>query len=940
MESFNLKINPYKISSFKNNRRQKLTVSFCGKKSLQKDEFSSSEKEKKSIIKKILNKIAHFFYYGLVDSAAESKSVEEIYKGFYSHKNYKKAKKRGLFNPIPQRGKYDLDVSDIRDLTSLSEKEFEYAKTFIRMKKGYDDKPLSGEQASMYAKACKNEEIFKRIKALIKSKADTQYLVKPMIDFSGPKFNKYLDIINSEGYTKRTTESPMNGFFYNHPISSISIILKDLNKAQIKRAKELIFIEGKDCYGQLSPAVINYVSKMNDKDYEKFMCIIKLISKSIAPSEKEVGQYINISEKDFEKAKSRDLYNKYLSSRYIRRFAHLNDKIFESYQKRTGISEPNSPKDFRKNYELAKLENEEDFQYLSQELNTGSGLDSCIFFIKEGVNAHKKAMQILESQYPLIEANPELYYSEDEDLYEDDKAEYLLSEYKDSKNAELCYMAHILGDTNSFNNFLRLRYATVEEYCLNIEWLNFRQLKLLSDLCKKPDKNGEPLSWKDKLALFDLLYASKNMGKISVMLNKLSKEDKVDIQKLNRDLFSEALKYFEINDVDKIPDEEISKWNKKYLYTLITYFEEGDNIEDMTEVLRHSFQDDFKRYISDIKNIYGKANFETAKEFKEMGLSYKKWLNPSSESNVRFAVKDTNNEKFSQITKQIKEDVETLRRTKAKAFVDKQLREFINDNEFNIPNEAVKNKENLLKTLNVINSKLNHLFKRAKYNLENGTPEKKQSASLVMTIKDHIEQRIKDTQGTKLTGSSTNADLTIKMWDRNPSKDLFQGSYSDCCLALDGGNGSAMPHYLLNTAFNMIEIVDNKSGEIIGNALCYMAKTTENDQEIPTFIIDNIEISPSRKLSDENGIKLRNAIVEYAKNVAKEISGKKDLPLYIGTSYNDVPCEDLSKNRIYVDFLGKIATADDASDEVYLDTFDGWEEKDKLSNFVELYETI
>ena len=44
-------------------------------------------------------------------------------------------------------------------------------------------------------------------------------------------------------------------------------------------------------------------------------------------------------------------------------------------------------------------------------------------------------------------------------------------------------------------------------------------------------------------------------------------------------------------------------------------------------------------------------------------------------------------------------------------------------------------------------------------------------------------------------------DLTIKMWDREPKKDLFQGNYSNCCIAIDKTNGHAMPDYLLNTSF-------------------------------------------------------------------------------------------------------------------------------------------
>ena len=41
---------------------------------------------------------------------------------------------------------------------------------------------------------------------------------------------------------------------------------------------------------------------------------------------------------------------------------------------------------------------------------------------------------------------------------------------------------------------------------------------------------------------------------------------------------------------------------------------------------------------------------------------------------------------------------------------------------------------------------------------------------------------------------------------------------------MGGGNGTAMPYYLMNTAFNMIELVDNESGKTIGNALCFFEK--------------------------------------------------------------------------------------------------------------------
>ena len=106
------------------------------------------------------------------------------------------------------------------------------------------------------------------------------------------------------------------------------------------------------------------------------------------------------------------------------------------------------------------------------------------------------------------------------------------------------------------------------------------------------------------------------------------------------------------------------------------------------------------------------------------------------------------------------------------------------------------------------------------------------------------------------------------MWDRVPQKDIFQGNYSTCCIAMGGSNGSAMPHYIMDTAYNMIELVDNNSGRTVGNALCYFVKG-ENGKL--AFIIDNVEIANSVKPSDEIGKEVREQITEYASRIAKEV---------------------------------------------------------------------
>ena len=153
---------------------------------------------------------------------------------------------------------------------------------------------------------------------------------------------------------------------------------------------------------------------------------------------------------------------------------------------------------------------------------------------------------------------------------------------------------------------------------------------------------------------------------------------------------------------------------------------------------------------------------------------------------------------------------------------------------------------------------------------------------------------MKEFSRTNFSDIGKTLDLTVKMWNRIPEKDLFQGNYSTCCIALDRTNGHVMPEYLLNTSLNMIELVDNETGRTIGNALCYFAL---DDNDKPAFIIDNIEINNNYKISNESATKIIEKLKEYISNLCKEISIQK-IPIYMGRFYNDVKpkCESVIQN--------------------------------------------
>ena len=272
---------------------------------------------------------------------------------------------------------------------------------------------------------------------------------------------------------------------------------------------------------------------------------------------------------------------------------------------------------------------------------------------------------------------------------------------------------------------------------------------------------------------------------------------------------------------------------------------------------------------------------------------------------------------MAQVVSQIEEDIEVLRKTPAKSFIDKHFSDCIIGKKFKINEKYCKNKQALSTfTKNMFRLLDRNIFSRAQANLEN--PDKKKNAQITLTIKNHLEQRLKDISACEIKKKEKPVDLTIKMWDRDPAYDLFQGNYSTCCISLDGENSSAMPHYLLNTAFNMIELKDNSTSETIGNALCYFI-TNEFDE--PIFVIDNIEIANKHKMSDKASDELLNKITGYCINLCREISNR-NIQIVMGTSYNDVYDEELYAIELEkANLLGEMDC-----EEIYMDVFDGWDD--------------
>ena len=344
--------------------------------------------------------------------------------------------------------------------------------------------------------------------------------------------------------------------------------------------------------------------------------------------------------------------------------------------------------------------------------------------------------------------------------------------------------------------------------------------------------------------------------------------------------------------------------------------------EEQAETLQEFMIRGYDNALDLIDEVYKFQPFDRSFIYKEAGLNYDAWVKPNDDLKIHYVSRDKNEETMIQISKQIEEDIETLRNTPAKKFIDKQLGKYIKDDKFTVPSNMQTNKT-LLKgfVINTI-SKLDSVWERAKRNMEN--PDLREKANNTLTILDHLNQRIKDIEETPEINASKNLDLTIKMWERRPEKDIFQGNYSTCCIGIGNCNSAAMPHFVLDTAYNMIEITDNFTGKTLGNALCYMIKDKNGT---PSFVIDNIEINNSNKPSENIGIEIRDKMAEYAAKVAKEVTGKDDTPIYMSDNFNDVSTYGLKSEYQDIEFIGDIS-----AEKIYMDLYHGWVRKDQLKS--------
>ena len=515
-------------------------------------------------------------------------------------------------------------------------------------------------------------------------------------------------------------------------------------------------------------------------------------------------------------------------------------------------------------------------------------------------------------------------------------------------------------DDQTIDYIMRLRIDKAIETMK--EYLPMRSNKLLIDLIKEfqnvTTTENKPLTPKQKVDSIRIvkLYNDHIMLPFSY-LQEILKKGKINYWEIFEPVYytllqNTGMEHREIEKIDltKFEDFDLSK-SHLLLETL-----RKDYSTATSDVVWAMFNTNFDEFIHDETSEYDHifSNIKTKDIFKENNYNYENWIHPDKNLTMNFVSGNVMNEQdlLKPVVKSIESNIESLRSTGAKSFIDKKLSEFMPEGKFEIPQKIREDKVALEQFLNKILSELNPVFTRASKKVEKISDVRNQEANtsfyvskdssikqsspvalFTLTVFSHLKEALKtlqDMKNIKNSQKNANLDLTIKMWDRNPIKDIFQGNYSNCCIAMGDINGTSMARYLLNSAFNMIEIVDNESGETIGNSLCYFVKNENNE---PVFVLDNIEINPNYKMAEDVEKEFRKSLIDYSKKIAKSVIGNDNFKIYLGTNYNDIDCSDLLEQETKVEFLGDIST-----DSLYLDGYKGWINREDLNSDLFYYD--
>ena len=438
-------------------------------------------------------------------------------------------------------------------------------------------------------------------------------------------------------------------------------------------------------------------------------------------------------------------------------------------------------------------------------------------------------------------------------------------------------------DTDTVSHLLDKRTALFQADLLQFSGLTDENCQLVSDLLKlKSATSNKNLSPREKMEVIKIVEIFQD-GELDVnILQSSVSSGTIDINSLKQLIHTKVLKKAGVG--DELQDSPRAKFNTQYSYLAITSGNSSENIETTwVQVCKQT------KNMWQFKLQKARTNPEVLKQLIE-----------DQKNNVNNPFFNQYPPRLQELEKRFLDMLENFDKYK-----DSDFMEFIDQELEFLRNGNVKSAElyNVIKiaTEHDFNEYINDPSNRyGKVNEETKAQFESQGLHYDKWQNPEIPEVELEVAGKK---------MKIRLWGRIPQEDLFMGNKTTCCTAIgredgNGGNGAATPVYLLNTAFQVVELFDER-GNVVGMSRVYMV----NVDGKPALAMDNIELNKTyiKGMTDAQKTEIRNGFFKYMNQYVEQVTGDKDAPVYFWKGDIHVPNEDLKTVGKITKFVGKVS---------------------------------
>ncbi len=368
-------------------------------------------------------------------------------------------------------------------------------------------------------------------------------------------------------------------------------------------------------------------------------------------------------------------------------------------------------------------------------------------------------------------------------------------------------------------------------------------------------------------------------------------------------------------DISTLPSESLNRWNKPYLAYLgsnnkiIEDRIKGgeDNYENVQtlyrKIVEHGFKGDFKQFILELNSNdevgedIANHNKKVFANFKNLGINQDIWYNYEGVQDflVSKEVEVDNTKHFQETLAERAKIVINLLSQIKKELTPRQYEPLMHilQGAKNKGLSDITNYEELRKQYKLLNERI--------VKIKEELPGKEEYFGSVFEHLGHLEEAVELFRKENLTGTETKEQgFRVKLWDRDPARDLFQGNYTHCCIAVgvkdapqEGGlythDPATVAQFLADAGIQVAEVYDQERKDPIANTWLFVSKDSNGE---PVLVLDNVEVNNKYKDVVVNSA-IRDNLFAFVKDYAKQCNIPKVGIGMVGT--NDIEWQSLNK---------------------------------------------